>query len=124
MGTQAPFGVAAIKSEHDVATELGLSPPTCQMLARIATLGGEMPFDWGDFGRRRARATSLLEAQTIDDAYTATAELIEHGYLREREYVGPGGRVERTTITLTNKGRNVVAELERFKLTVGEIKPA
>jgi hypothetical protein len=120
--SSAPFGVVEIKSEHDVATELALSPPKCRMLESIAAASGEVPFSWDDFARRRAMAKTLVEAQTIDDAREAVVDLINDGYLREREYHTSGGYL-RSVLRLTDKGRSVVAELEKYKLTPGTMKP-
>ena len=120
---KSPFGAVTIKAEHDVASELKLSPPQCQILHNLARVGGEAPFSWDDFRLRKAAAKTLLERQSIDDAENAVVDLINGSYLREREYMTAGSRVVRGTIRLTDKGRNVVAELDRFTLTASAVKP-
>lgn len=122
MGAHSPFGAVTIKAEHDVAGELKLSPPQCQILRSLAKSGGEAPFSWDDFRLRREAAKTLLERQSIDDAENAVVDLINGSYLREREYMTAGSRVVRGTIRLTDKGRNVVAELDRFTLTASAVK--
>jgi hypothetical protein len=123
MGTPSPFGAVTIKATHDVASELKLSPPKCNILRGLAKVGGEAPFSWDDFKVRKSNAKTLLEHQAIDDAENAVVDLINDSYIREREYVTAGSRVVRGTIRLTDKGRNVVAELERFALVASPVRP-
>lgn len=123
MSDAAPFGAVTIKAEHDVASELQLSQPKCHILRVLAKVGGEAPFSWDDFVTRRAGAKTLIERQSIDDAENAIVDLINGGYVREREYMSPANRIVRGTIRLTDKGRNVVAELDRFSLTASAVKP-
>lgn len=113
-GNAAPFGVVEIKATHDVAGELRLSPPTCKMLSFIAEHGGEVPFTWDSFAQKKLAAKTLIEAQAIDQSRDMVVDLINAGYVREREYVA--GSNVRLTLRLTDKGRNVVAELDQFKL--------
>lgn len=123
MGTPSPFGAVTIKAAHDVAGELKLSPPKCQILRNLAKVGGEAAFSWDDFKIRKAAAKTLVERQAVDDAESAIVDLINDGHLREREYVTAGSRVVRGTVRLTDRGRNVVAELERFTLTASAVQP-
>lgn len=122
MGTPAPFGAVNIRAEHDVAGELQLSPPKCHILESLAKVGGEMPFSWDDFVTRKAGAKTLIERQAIDDAENAIVDLINANYIHEREYMSAANRVVRGTIRLTDKGRNVVAELAKFKLVADPVK--
>lgn len=121
-GIRDAFGVVNLRAEHDVAAELALSPPKCKMLEDLAAKGGEAPFSWDTFAQRRAGAKTLLEAQTIDDAREAVVDLINAGYVREREYASAGGYV-RLVLRLTDKGRSVVAELSKFRLAPESVKP-
>jgi hypothetical protein len=115
------FGVVNIRAEHDVASELALSPPKCKMLEFIAAHGGEVPFSWDSFAQRKLSASNLAEAQAVDDSRDALVDLINDSYVREREYVNAGSI--RLFLRLTDKGRSVVAELEKFRLVPESVKP-
>ena len=120
MGKPPAFGVVGIRAENDVATELMLSPPACHQLEFLAAHGGEVPFSWDTFAQRKMAAKTLLEAQTIDDARELLVDLINAGYVREREYVSAG--VIRLFLRLTDKGKSVVAQLQKFRLVPESVK--
>src|SRR5271168_853197 len=115
------FGVVNIRAEHDVASELALSPPKCKMLEFLAAHGGEVPFSWDSFAQRKMSAKNLAEAQAVDDSQDALVDLINASYIREREYVTAGST--RLFLRLTDKGSSVVAELEKFRLVPESVKP-
>jgi hypothetical protein len=118
---QPAFGVINIRAEHDVGTELRLSPPQLQMLTKLAAAGGEMPFSWDVFATKHANAKTELERQTIIDARESVIDLVNARYVREVEY--HAGVTVRLVLRLTDKGRSVVAEHEKFRLVPESMKP-
>lgn len=120
--TGSTFGSVTIRAEHDAATELSLSPPKCHMLEFIAAHGSEVPFTWDSFEQRKRNAKSLLEAQTCDDAREGLVDLINAKYIREVDVVGLGGSVLHSFLQLTDKGKSVVAELQKYKLVPESMK--
>lgn len=119
-GNQPAFGVVNFRAVHDVATELALSPPQMQLLESLAKAGGEMPFSWDVFKTKYGQAKTDLERKTIIDAREAVIDLVNASYVREVEYYA--GATVRLVMRLTDKGRSVVAENEKFRLVPESMK--
>ena len=124
MGQPAPFGVVDLKAEHDVATELQLSAPKIKMLEFIAAHGGEIPFTWDSFAERLRGAQNPAEAAAVHESREALVDLINARLVTEREYVTSALQAHgRLHLRLTDKGRSVVAEHQKFRFVPGSVQP-
>jgi hypothetical protein len=124
MGSPAPFGVVEIRAEHDVATELQLSAPKIKMLEFLAAHGGEIPFSWDSFAARLRCAANPAEAAAVTESREALVDLINTRLVTEREYVTSALQVQgRLCLRLTDRGRSVVAEHQKFRFVPGSVQP-
>lgn len=119
----APFGVVDLHAVHDAAAECKLSPPMLHMLQRLAQVGGEMPFSWDVFQTRIHNAKTPAEAKIVREAREAVVELINSRLVREVEIVVGLVSNPRLILRLTDKGRAVLSEQEKFRLVPSAVKP-
>jgi hypothetical protein len=108
------FGYVDLTIKNDVQGELALSDPEMKTLAHIAANGGEINWSWNDSSTKRA-------------TYDMVVGLINKELVIDREYTTPqtllqASRVVRTTLRLTDKGRNVVDKHEQRKIVASETK--
>lgn len=121
--SSSPFGVVEIRAaKENVAAELKITPPMRAMMEFIAAHGGEVPFSWHDFSP--VRAQNPAHAQAIAGTRELIVDMINVQLLSEREYVRSALQVQgRLVLRLTDKGKSVVAALQRPTFVPGAIQP-